>query len=61
MAFCSIFMMCISLTLTYSSFLSGVSIDNRIHPLSDNSGYYFTGKDSLSVANVWKYRYTKCN
>ena len=46
-----------SLKIIYSSFLSGASNNIRIHPLIDSSGYYVTGCDGSSRANIWKYKY----
>ena len=40
------------ITLTFSSFLSGISQDIKIHPLTDGSGYYVTGQDASSRANI---------
>ena len=44
------------ITLTFSSFLNGNSHDIKIYPLTDGSGYYVTGRDASSRANIWKYR-----
>ena len=47
------------ITLTFSSFLNGETNDIKIHSLSDGSGYYVTGTDSSSRANIWKYNEVK--
>ena len=41
--------------MQYSSFLNGTSDDIRVLILNDESGYYVTGSDSSSKANIWKY------
>ena len=47
-----------SITLTFSSFLNGISHDIKIHLLSDGSGYYVTGADSSGRSNIWKYLFS---
>ena len=42
----------------YSSILNGYSYDIKVHPLSDDSGYYIIGKDSSNIASIWKYLYS---
>ena len=47
-----------SITLTFSSFLNGLSHGIKIHLLSDGSGYYVTGRDGSNRANIWKYLFS---
>ena len=49
------------ITFNFSSFLNGLSIDIKIHSISDSSGYYITGRDSSQIPNIWKYRHNEIN
>ena len=40
----------------FSSTLNGVSGDIKIHTISDDSGYYMTGRDTSNIANICKYK-----
>ena len=46
------------ITFNFSSFLNGLSIDIKIHSISDSSGYYITGRDISQIPNIWKYLFS---
>ena len=44
--------------IKFSGSFDGRSDDTKIFTLTDDSGYYVTGKDSSNLANIWKYLYS---